>query len=158
MPPQMPPYRRAIRLDHDLYADTTAVCSVTLCTHERANLFAGTALAEACLATLRTHSKAKGVPVYAYCFMPDHLHLLIGPSQESSIMDFLRDFKSLCTRAAWEQGHVGRVWQPRFYDHFLRGEEDLRRVVEYLLGNPVRKGMVAEWRDYPYCGSLVFDL
>ena len=52
----------------------------------------------------------------------------------------------------------GKFWQTSFYDHFLRKEEDVRDVVMYVLHNPVRKGLVSEWREYPYSGSLVYEL
>ena len=52
----------------------------------------------------------------------------------------------------------GKVWQVSFWDRFLREEESLEEVVLYVLNNPVRKGLVKEWRDYPYSGSLELDL
>jgi len=158
LPNQQLPQRKKIRLDHDLYADTTTICSVTLCTDKRRDLFADTALADACLVLLRSQAEARSVAAHAYCFMSDHLHLVIAPSPEASVPDFLRDFKGLSTRIAWERGYEGKLWQPRFFDHFLRKDEDLRRAVDYIVNNPVRKGMVVEWREYSYCGSLVYDL
>jgi hypothetical protein len=85
--------------------------------------------------------------------MPDHLHLLINPSQETSIVDFVRDFKGRSTRLAWQHGHRGKIWQARFYDHFLRKDEDIETVVHYILNNPVRAEIVSDWRAYPFCGS-----
>ena len=52
----------------------------------------------------------------------------------------------------------GSFWQKSFWDHFLRVEEDLQEVVDYVLYNPIRRGLVEEWRDYPFSGSLVFEL
>jgi len=46
------------------------------------------------------------------------------------------------------------LWQRYFYDHVLRNEEDLKNVALYVLENPVRKGMVENWQDYPYCGIV----
>ena len=158
MPNHQLPQRKKIRLDHDLYSDITTICSITLCTDKRRDLFTNTILADACLDLLRSQAEAKSIAVFAYCFMPDHLHLLIAPSQTASILDFLRDFKGLSTRIAWERGHRGKLWQARFFDHFLRKDEDLRRAVDYIVNNPVRKGMVIDWRDHPYCGSQVYDL
>src|SRR3989339_140334 len=34
----------------------------------------------------------------------------------------------------------------------------LRLVFVQTLNNPVRKGLVSEWREYPYAGSFVYDL
>jgi hypothetical protein len=43
-----------------------------------------------------------------------------------------------------------RLLAEGFYDHALRKEEDIRVVAEYIINNPVRAGLVKEWRDYPF--------
>ncbi len=57
-----------------------------------------------------------------------------------------------------KHGVEGRIWQESFWDHFLRADERVERVVEYVLNNPVRKGLAANRREYPFAGSLVFEL
>ena len=42
----------------------------------------------------------------------------------------------------------GRLWQPESFDHVLRSSESLDTKIEYLLANPVRAGLVANWTDY----------
>ncbi len=90
--------------------------------------------------------------------MPDHIHLLISPSPQVSLVDFVRAFKGRSTRLAWQYGYPGKIWQRSFYDHFLRKEEDVHRVVDYILNNPVRQGIVDDWQEYPFSGSLVYNL
>jgi len=62
--------------------------------------------------------------VLAYCFMPDHVHVLAeGQAPTSDLLRFVR---------AWKQRAAVRVrsakgvelWQEGFYDHVLRHEED----------------------------------
>ena len=67
-------------------------------------------------------------------------------------------FKNLAQRALWNLGLHGRMWQAGFYDHFLRADEQVERVVLYVLDNPVRAGLVQSRDDYRFSGSLVFDL
>ena len=55
-------------------------------------------------------------------------------------------------------GIQGTFWQTSFWDHFFRGDERLDHVVEYVLNNPVRAGLVERWCDYPFSGSSVFEL
>ena len=31
-------------------------------------------------------------------------------------------------------------------------------VAKYIVGNPVRKGIIERWEDYPFSGSLVYEL
>ena len=45
-----------------------------------------------------------------------------------------------------------RLWQKSFYDHVVRKEENLNSVAEYIFNNPVRKGMVENYDDYPFLG------
>jgi len=90
--------------------------------------------------------------------MPDHVHLLLSASETTSITDFVREMKGRGSKMAWRHGCQGTIWQRSFYDHFLRQDEECRAVAEYIIHNPVRRGMVGEWRDYPFCGSLVYDL
>jgi len=45
-------------------------------------------------------------------------------------------------------GRKGRVWQPESFDHVLRSSESLDAKIQYLLENPVRRGLVRDWADY----------
>ena len=156
-PPSYPRRTRA-RLPAEAYAQLGSICSITVAVRDRRPVFADASTAGAVVPVLRELAAATGVRVYAYCVMPDHVHLVLGPSLSCDLVTFAGRFKNLAQRAAWKRGIEGSVWQKSFWDHFLRAEEDLERVVEYVLNNPVRRGLVQEWRDYPYCGSLVFDL
>jgi len=93
--------------------------------------------------------------VYTYCLMPDHLHYLVGPVQEGvSVLVFSDQFKGKTTNRSWQHGWRGKLWQPRSYDHIVRVEEDLRQIAEYILNNPVRKGLVDHAEDWPWSGHL----
>ena len=151
-------YHKRIRLDRKLYGQLGAICSVTAGTRARRAIFADPGAAHAARDVLHAHAQKTGVPVYGYCLMPDHAHLVIGPSPTCDIIDFTGQFKNLAQRAVWKQGVTGRIWQVSFWDHFLRQEESLEEVVRYVLNNPVRKGMVRQWQDYPFSGSLELTL
>jgi len=38
----------------------------------------------------------------------------------------------------------------------LRKEENITQVIKYILENPVRKGLVNDFAEYPFSGSLEF--
>ena len=82
--------------------------------------------------------------------MPDHVHIVVLVQGEKSIIDLIAAFKSISTKESWNFGFEGKLYQRRFYDHFIRKDEDLRQVVLYVLNNPVRKNIVQKWEDYPY--------
>ena len=149
---------RRIRLDSSKYAQPWAICSVTVATRDRRPVFADVRLAAAAVDVMRLHAQKTGVRVHGYCFMPDHVHLVLSPSPACDIIRFVGALKNLVQRACWRLGVKGPFWQLSFWDHFLRAEEQIEQVVEYVLDNPVRAGLVTERREYLFSGSLVFDL
>ena len=44
----------------------------------------------------------------------------------------------------------GAVWQPRYWEHLIRDENDWRRHADYLHYNPVKHGYVIRPEDWPY--------
>ncbi len=152
------PIRKRIRLETNVYAQPGMMCSITIAVQHRRRIFDTPSVASAAVDVLVRHANTTGVPIYAFCIMPDHVHLVLAPSDNRDITAFVGQFKSLVQREVWRLGISGTFWQRSYWDHFLRAEEDLNTVVAYVLGNPVRAGMVDDWRDYPYSGSLVFDL
>ena len=96
--------------------------------------------------------------VIAYCFMPDHLHLLAaGTHPAADFRQFMRIFKQ---RSAyrWKQQQGTALWQRSYFDRVLRSEEDTVRVARYLLENPIRAGLATRPEDYPYLGSMTVDV
>lgn len=83
-----------------------------------------------------------------YCLMPDHLHILLSPAEFGlTVGEIVGRYKSLTTRASWEHGRSGKLWQPRYYDHIVRKSDDIGAVARYIFENPDRRGFSA---DYPY--------
>ena len=59
-------------------------------------------------------------------------------------------FKRYTTRVINELFGIKPLWQKNFYDHVVRKEEPLIKIAEYIVNNPIRKGIVSEWEEYPY--------
>ena len=113
----------------------------------------------------------------ALCLMPDHFHLLwVGVSPESDQRKAAKFFREHVNRLLQEQGlktHVfsygadanakasapGYFLQLQGYDHVLTAEERqhdaFARVAFYIFENPVRKGLVKFWSEYPFSGAQV---
>lgn len=72
----------------------------------------------------------------------------------NSVIDFVNQFKSKSTTISWKYGIKGSLWQKRFYDHILRKDEDIQKIGEYILNNPVRRRLVGDYREYPYGGYI----
>lgn len=129
---------------------------LTLCVRERKRLFGDGALVNALLGVLRETCAAHFFNVYAYCFMPDHLHLiLVGESDSAHLAPVVQAFKSLGAAAAGELG-VFDLWQKGYYDHVLRSGDSLAGAAWYVFMNPVRAGLVRRVEEWAFSGSFVF--
>ena len=90
--------------------------------------------------------------------MPDHFHIIIeGNSEKSDLWKMMILFKQKI--GFWSaQNKADFRLQKDFYDHIHRKDEDLKKHIMYILDNPARKGLVKNWQDYPFKGSLDFNL
>jgi REP element-mobilizing transposase RayT len=85
--------------------------------------------------------------------MPDHVHLLVEGTTESSD---LRRFVKLAKQRSGAQyalRHRCALWQEGYHDRVLRAEDDTRVMARYILANPVRAGLVEHPKDYAFSGS-----
>jgi len=160
--------RRLHHLPDPCYADSHVVYCVTLCARHHGAPFLHAPVAEGVLAALRFYREKRFWIVYAYCLMPDHLHAILRlpePDAAPAVPDpaappqnlkrLISDYKRYTTtQVAWRHGFHGKLWQRDFYDHLARGSKDAEAQCRYVLENPVRKGLVKEWGDYPWSGSM----
>ncbi len=111
----------------------------------------------------------------SYCVMSNHVHAVFAPFlterelRETLTADGLRFtsknppldaiMKSLKGYTAWEANRTlerkGTFWEQESYDHVVRDDEEFHRIVNYVLNNPVKAGLVKEWRQWKwsYCRS-----
>jgi REP-associated tyrosine transposase len=130
---------------------------VTICTANRAHHFADQKVVDVALRALREACAASAFEVYAFCFMPDHVHLeLVGLTAQSSLATLIRSFKGLTAAKARDCGAQVH-WQKGFYDHALRPGEPENAVAWYIFNNPVRKGLAPTPGAWPNSGSWMFD-
>jgi len=108
--------------------------------------------------------------LHAYCVMPNHVHALFTPIAEteataigsdadaeigesadgrSPLSVVMHSLKSYTANRANELlGRAGRFWQHESYDHWVRDSDELERIVQYIVANPVRAGLVARSVDW----------
>ncbi len=78
----------------------------------------------------------------AWCVMPNHVHVVLRPVSPNRLADILHSWKSFTAKRADDVlGLVGKFWQREYYDHLVRSEEDLDRVVCYVVSNPGKAGL-----------------
>jgi len=87
--------------------------------------------------------------------MPDHAHLAMvpiylpqGPIPIAEIMQAIKGASA--HRINKLLNRRGKVWQEESFDRALRKEEQFEEKLYYMLGNPVRAGLVSNPLDYPW--------
>jgi putative transposase len=123
---------------------------VTCCARDRARAFVWERRVSSALQQLLHTAREQRFAVLSYCFMPDHLHVLIRGEGDNA--DF-RTFMTLFRRraACWHARAFGeRLWQVGYYEHVLRDDEPTGPIVRYIVQNPVRAGLVADVAQYPF--------
>ena len=156
------PTRKRNRLPVDNYQGAKAY-SVTITTCRRTPWFGDAAVAEHCAGALKEAAGQESFRVYAYCFMPDHLHLLVGAHADADLIGFVKRFKQ-ATGWWFRNRHLAgslkasptSLWHKSYHDHVVRSEEDLLQIAKYIVGNPARSGLVESTADYPFSGSVVW--
>jgi putative transposase len=89
----------------------------------------------------------------ASVILPDHLHQLWKLPPESSDFstswrlikshfsrNFRQSFQGFASTSRNDKGEVD-IWQPRFWEHLIRNEQDLENHIDYIHFNPVKHGL-----------------
>lgn len=148
--------RKNIRLPAHRYVGQSSYF-LTFCCAYRRRVFSDSENATWFVENLLDQSNAYGFAVYAYCVMPDHFHaLLTGRHITSDLLAFAKNLKQV-TGYDYERRCGEVLWQKRPYDHILRESDNFDAVAGYIWMNPVRAGLCADPRDYPYSGSFTMD-
>ncbi len=132
---------------------------VTICTFNKEKLFLNDKVVKSLiLPILEETSEKYCFKIWAYCFMPDHLHILIeGEDVASDFKKFVSIFKQI-SGYRYKRMYCKNLWQVNYYEHVLRSQEDSKRIANYIFDNPIRKKLVNRRCEYPFMGSYVFEM
>ena len=92
-----------------------------------------------------------GLAIHAYVWMTNHIHLLATPTDTDSISKtfqsagrkYVQYFNDTYQRS-------GTLWEGRYRATVVDSEQYMLGIMRYIELNPVRAGMVAHPRDYPW--------
>jgi putative transposase len=130
---------------------------LTICTFERRRHFTCAALVGDLTMTFRRTARQEQFTIPAYCFMPDHLHMLVeGQSDWADLRAFINNAKQRSAYVA-RLRISDRLWQAGYFDRVLRETDDGHAVARYIVQNPVRAGLVLSAGDYPFSGSSILS-
>ena len=85
----------------------------------------------------------------AFTIMPNHVHFVAALNGDRTLSQVMQSLKGFTAREANRLlNRTGnRFWQDESYDRVIR-EGRLGNVVHYILTNPLKAGLVKDWRDW----------
>jgi putative transposase len=91
------------------------------------------------------------MPILAYCVMPNHFHLVVGPTATPALSAFMHRL-TITHSKRWHVAHgsvgTGSVYQGRFKALRIKDDAHFLTVCRYVERNPVRAGLVGEPGDW----------
>ncbi len=119
----------------------------------RARLFDTDADYRAFLAAIVEGQQRTQIDLLAYCVMPNHFHLVVGPIRGGDLSAFMRWFTA--THSKRWHGHrgttgTGSVYQGRFKAFPVQDDAHFMTVCRYVERNPLRAGLVRRAADWPW--------
>jgi len=115
----------------------------------------------------------KGLEIFAWCIMTNHVHLIIRAKDGYNLSDILRDYKKFTSKAIikgiaansresrkeWlleqfrtEKGH--RFWRAGNHPIELWSNSVIDQKIDYIHNNPVKEGLVFKTGDYLYSSAV----
>jgi REP element-mobilizing transposase RayT len=120
----------------------------------------------------------KGLEIYAYCIMSNHIHLLCKATDGFVLSDVIRDFKKFTSkkiiqtiieepesRREWllayfqkacqhlKREQQYKVWQDGYHAELANSNWFIKQKVHYIHNNPVKEKIVASPKDYYFSSA-----
>jgi REP element-mobilizing transposase RayT len=98
-------------------------------------------VAEIVVCALRYFNE-KRYRLFAWCVMPNHVHVLFKLFPGHDLAEVLHSWKSFTAHEVKKLIHVpAAFWQREYYDHLIRDENEFARAIAYVADNPKKAGL-----------------
>ena len=119
--------------------------------NNRQPIFSSSADYERLLSLLFENAKKFDVAIHAYVLMSNHFHLLVTPQSAEGLPQMMQAVGRRYVRYFNDiQKRSGTLWEGRYRSTLIQTERYLLACMAYVDLNPVRAGLVAQARDYPW--------
>lgn len=100
---------------------------------------------------LRDLKDDNNITIFHYCFMDNHLHLIVWLNSQSRISRFMKQI-NLCYFNYYKKiyGYSGHLWQGRFKSNIIDTDSYLLQCGKYIELNPVRANIVSLPEEYRF--------
>jgi putative transposase len=94
--------------------------------------------------------------IVAWCLMPNHWHLVLWPTEDGELSDYLR-LVTLTHAQRWHAHRgtagTGHLYQGRFKSFAIQDDRHFLSVCRYVEANALRAGLVQRAQDWPWCSA-----
>ena len=127
---------------------------ITFVCQQRTPYFTDPTLAQLFCQSINHNEKTHQCQWLSWVLMPEHFHGLLSLG-DTSLGAVVGQLKGVTARRVNQSLNTSTtIWQPAYYDHALRLEEDRVAVSRYIIANPLRRGLTERIGDYPYWNSV----
>ena len=116
------------------------------------------------------HRDGRDYKLKAFCIMANHVHVVFTPLLSTNSLKEVKGsnplrfesikptlgaiMQSLKGYTARKANRIllrdGQFWESESYDHEVRNDEELARIIRYVLNNPVKAGLVKNWGEWKW--------
>jgi REP element-mobilizing transposase RayT len=142
------PHSRRLRIGR--HSEPGRAYLLTACCRGRIRHFNDPLAALIVLETLQWLDKEGRIELLAAVVMPDHLHY-VAVLRRGSLDRVMHSLKRHAAYAIHRKdGKSGGLWQSGYHDRALHNDRGVADAIDYCLQNPVRAGLVVDFREYPH--------
>lgn len=125
--------------------------------HRQRAVFADPADYCAYLEDLHDYRQSLGVALYAWCLMPNHVHLLLAPHDDPRTVSMLMQRIAQRATRRWNARRdvAGSLWEARFKSRVVDTERYLLACCMYIELNPVKAGLTTSASEYRWSSYRV---
>lgn len=119
---------------------------------------------EVLLKTLKFCCECKGLLIYGYVFMTNHIHLLCE-TPKGNLIEIVSSFKRFTTKEIFrilrllrgspsrKKGYKNQIWQRENYPELVESEKFFQQKLYYIHENPVKEGYVDFEENWVYSSA-----
>lgn len=154
--------------------DQSGLYFITCTVHQWVDVFTRECYIELLVDSLRFCREKKGLKIYAWVIMSNHIHLIVRSSNHN-LSDIIRDFKKYTaskiyleiernekeSRKRWLLWLLKKddsiwFWEAGYHGEEIFSKEFMDTKIHYIHMNPVRAGIVLKEEEYKYSSCATF--
>jgi putative transposase len=124
---------------------------VTTKAWQSTSVFQVTEVADIVVTKLLEHKQRGHYALHEFVLMPNHLHLLLTPTESTSLEKAMQFIKGGSSHEIHRvRGNNVQIWQSGFHESRVRDWKDYKNKRDYIHFNPVVAKLVSRSQDWPF--------